>query len=456
MPPSLTGTGPMEETHLPEEKKDVTSYTTDTDFMREQIKQRPVNRRRLFRRTMLTVLLAVVFGVVACATFLLLEPVFNRVLNPETEPVPNPVVFPEEVVADELQPEDLYADETEMQQAIGQEEGETPAGEPDLLLFYQTRRNIALEGARSIVTITIHQSGTGLAGDPFETSGTVFGLAVADNGYQRLIVTDYGRVRDAEALDVTFYNGARAEAQLLCADTVTGLCILAVSHDAFTAEVLDALPLPVLGSSAAYTVVGSPVIAIGEPTGMPASIAYGSVTGNARSVLLPDAAYSLLTTDLYGYPRSGGVLLDMRGEVVGIFMPTLTSHLSDDAEPPLITAYGISGIRRLIEKLSNNSPRALLGVIGTDVPADIREREDIPPGAYVQRVEMNTPAMASAIQAGDVIVAVGDTEIASFSALTAALLDMTPQQTVPVTLMRTGPDGYTTIELEITLSTTSE
>ena len=47
-------------------------------FMQEKMKERPVNRKKLLRRTIITVSLAVVFGIVASITFLLLEPVISK------------------------------------------------------------------------------------------------------------------------------------------------------------------------------------------------------------------------------------------------------------------------------------------------------------------------------------------------------------------------------------------
>ena len=84
-----------------------------SDFMKETIKQRPLNRRKLVRRMLLTVAMAVIFGLVACVTFLLLEPVINNKLYPEEEP--DPVVFPEEPKENEILPEDMIVDESQMQ-----------------------------------------------------------------------------------------------------------------------------------------------------------------------------------------------------------------------------------------------------------------------------------------------------------------------------------------------------
>ena len=56
------------------------------DFMVEKIKVKPVNKKKLIRRTLITISMAIIFGMVACITFLVLEPVFSNWLNPEEEP----------------------------------------------------------------------------------------------------------------------------------------------------------------------------------------------------------------------------------------------------------------------------------------------------------------------------------------------------------------------------------
>ena len=53
------------------------------EFVHETIKKKPVNKKKLLRRTVLTAALAVVFGLVACVTFLLIEPFSNNVPIPD-------------------------------------------------------------------------------------------------------------------------------------------------------------------------------------------------------------------------------------------------------------------------------------------------------------------------------------------------------------------------------------
>ena len=49
----------------------------DIEFIKEKVKERPLNRRKLFKKTLLTASMAAFFGLIACVTFLVLEPVFS-------------------------------------------------------------------------------------------------------------------------------------------------------------------------------------------------------------------------------------------------------------------------------------------------------------------------------------------------------------------------------------------
>ena len=108
--------------HRQEEDKIVSSTLADTDFLKEKIKERPVNKRRLLRRTLITVGLAVLFGLVACTTFALLQPVLSSFLTKNEEVEVLPVQFPEET--SELNPQDMVVDEQQLQ-IIRREAAET-------------------------------------------------------------------------------------------------------------------------------------------------------------------------------------------------------------------------------------------------------------------------------------------------------------------------------------------
>ena len=69
---------PDNNTNSPNPTDEGTSPIASTNFMREKIKQRPINKKKLLRRTLITVSLAVIFGAVACLTFVFLSPLINN------------------------------------------------------------------------------------------------------------------------------------------------------------------------------------------------------------------------------------------------------------------------------------------------------------------------------------------------------------------------------------------
>ena len=84
---------------------------SNSDFMVEKIKERPINRKKLIRKTVVTVTMAVIFGLVACTTILLLEPVISDYLYPEQEP--EEITFLED--ENEMKPEDMLEEEKKQQ-----------------------------------------------------------------------------------------------------------------------------------------------------------------------------------------------------------------------------------------------------------------------------------------------------------------------------------------------------
>ena len=99
-----------------ENKQKEQNDVSEKKFMIEKIKERPVNKKKLLRRTLITASMAVIFGLVACFTFLVLEPVISNWLYPEEEP--QVVVFPED--QDEMSPEQMLAENMQQENQSSQ------------------------------------------------------------------------------------------------------------------------------------------------------------------------------------------------------------------------------------------------------------------------------------------------------------------------------------------------
>lgn len=421
-----------------------------SDFMKETIKQRPLNRRKLVRRTLLTAAMAVIFGMVACFTFLLLEPVISNKLYPEEEP--EIIEFVEESREDEILPEDMIVDDSQMQpeptqppaledEQIAQVLSEMKLGVEDYLSLFAGIREVAREVRKSIVTVVGVTPDVGWLDNEYENERAVSGIVVADNGIELLILADVSSIEDAQSLEVAFQDGEIYQATLMKKDNNTGLAVISIAKTKIKSTTLEMAVAANLGTSGS-SLVGIPVIALGRPMGTEGSLCYGNITSAGNVIRLPDSNYKLMTTDIYGSSSASGVLINLRGQVVGIIdMSKNSPDLSN-----LISAVGISDLKKLVESLSNDKDIAYFGVYGADVTESANEELGVPLGAYITEIDMDSPAMNAGIQSGDVILKWNDMEIESYQDLVSTLLSEEPEKTVSITLMRQGPEGYTEME----------
>jgi serine protease Do len=171
------------------------------------------------------------------------------------------------------------------------------------------------------------------------------------------------------------------------------------------------------------------------------------LTSKGSYIYMTDQNYEMLTTDIYGSSDATGIIVNLKGEVLGIIDQ---SHNSSDMKN-IISAIGISDIKRSIERMSNGRTRAFLGINGADVTAEANEQSGVPIGAYVTGIIMDSPAMNAGIQSGDVIVRIDDKEIRSFSNYTEYMESSTPDTTVNVVIMRQSGEEYRELTLEVTL-----
>lgn len=431
----------------------------NTDFMMERIKQRPLNRKKLIRRTLVTAAMAVIFGMVACFTFLLLEPVISNRLYPEEEP--QTVVFVEETEENEILPEDMIADDSQMQpeptepptledeqiaQVISEMELDLDLGVEDYLSLVNSVEEIAKEARKSIVSVVGVTSDIGWLDNEYESEGAVSGAVVADNGKELLILANISSIKGADSLKVAFADGEEYQAALKKKDNNTGLGIIAIPKATIqktTLEMAKGIPLGASGAN----LVGNPVIAMGRPVGTEGSLCFGSITSEGNAIRLPDSGYKYMTTDIYGSNNASGVLINLKGQIIGIID---MSYNSADIRN-LVSAVGINELRKVVEKLSNDSSIAYFGVYGVDVTEKANQELGVPFGAYITEIDMDSPAMNAGIQSGDVIIRIRENEINNYQDLVNALLSEEPERELPIELMRQGPDGYTEMKVDVTL-----
>ncbi len=440
--------------------------TSDTAFIREKIKARPINKRKLFRRTLVTGLLAIVFGGVACLTFLLLEPFFSSRITPEE--TPEPVTFP--TSDDEIQPEDLYADDEEIATAQEQIVAETiqaniEASEQDRIdaavstalarlqlnknnasELYRALKHVAADTERSLVLVRSATTQTSFVGGTIELDGEVPGLIIADNGLDLLILTYASILDTGDDLTVTLNGGEVEQATLKMADPGSGLCVLRVSRRSLTRATQELVAPAPMGSTITDNLIGTPVIAVGSPIGIYPSVCYGMIASGKIPMECADRALKLFATDIIS-DTGMGFLFNYDGRLLGMIYPGTTEGLDKNR----ILAWSISESVNLIEHLSNGSPGSSLGIYGTDFTAALADAGDLPDGAYVLRTEMNSPAMSAGLQSGDIIVSFRDQPVTSWNDYVKTLEAIPPDETVTLEILRQGPEDY--LSMQLTMST---
>lgn len=439
------------------------------DFMVEKIKIRPINRKKLIRRTIITAAMAVIFGLVACFTFLVLEPVISNWLYPAEEE-PQMVIFPED--QEEMSPEDMLAENLPQENPVPSTD---PAeGTLDDEQLRQLLDGLSLNSGNyaqlyaSLYDLIYNRNGDtpalnqymvivrGISSnidwfdDVQESSHQASGVIVADNGREFLILVEYTALQKAESLVLDLGDGYyTVEARLKGLDPETNLAIVAVSRSDIPEQFMgtDGLVVAPMGSSVGDQLAGTPVIAMGSPMGIGGSIGYGIITSTSLQLSSPDRTYKLLLTDISGSKNAEGVLFNLQGQVVGV----ITGNKTDGDMENLINAYGITEIKRIIEKLSNESAFAYLGISGVDVTGDAHKDLGVPYGAYVTKLEMDSPAMLAGVQVGDVITAMDDGVLQSFGAYSTTLMQKEPGQTVKLTVMRQAQEEYREMSFSIEL-----
>ena len=424
------------------------------EFVQEEIKKRPLNRKKMMRRMMMIAIMAAVFGAVACLFFLLLEPIFTRMLYPEEAVIG--VTYPEETETEELTPEEMIVNEEEKEATEEQERiraeverilQEKTSGQEAVRSLMNTLRSEALGSRYFLVDVSEITSDTDWFNDPYETRGTVSGMIIAKTDSEVQVLVYSPEIESAQTIQITFFDGTSVEASIHGQDRVSGLAVLSADIEDMNSGSKDQIQVAELGSSAQSTLTGQIVIAVGRPTGTSGSIAYGAVTSASANLGILDSGLMQITTDIVGSKQGSGVLLNPEGFVVGILD---TRHGRSDL-PNLLCAIGITEAKQVIEKLSAGGKKAYLGVQCTDVPEDVRRRMDIPEGVYVSKVADGSPAMNAGLQKGDVIISMNGEEVRYSATLSRILLKEDAGTEIGITLMRPSGEEYTEMELTVML-----
>lgn len=282
---------------------------------------------------------------------------------------------------------------------------------------------------RSVVLVYSESNTMGQTG-----YSTGSGFILSEEGY---IVTNAHVVDGGSAFLVVTSDNEQHDATLVGYDTDNDLAVLKIN-----AKHLDPV---VLGSSDAL-VVGDQVAAIGNPLGeLTSTLTVGYVSAKERYVTTDNSnSINMMQTDCaINSGNSGGPLFNMKGEVVGITTAKYSGTSNSGASIEGIGfAIPIDDVKGLIDDIIEYGyvRAAYLGVMVTT--------QEEPNGVYVQSAEAGWCAAEAGIQAGDIIISIGEYETPTMARLTRAIRSYDPGDTVQIVVRRGNEELTLTITFD--------
>lgn len=296
------------------------------------------------------------------------------------------------------------------------------------------------EANKSIVSIEVSQDGT--TWDYISDAG-IRGFIVAEDDKFFYMVTVKELVEN-KTLSVIMGDGTITSGVYLTGDATTNLAVIAVDKSIYGGNIPDSVKTVALGNS--YVLKqGEPLIALGNIYGQGDMAVYTMAASTKNTLMDTDCTYRIIGTDIISGADDTGIIVNTKGEVIAI-IPYHNENMSGE----IINTYGISELKRLIERLINGKVTPYVGIKPQTVTAAMKEAYGMPDGIYVSSVEADSPAFYAGVQSGDIITSVGTENVSTTRTFQNVLFTMEPGNSA-VMLSRPGKDGYRNIEITLEL-----
>lgn len=262
------------------------------------------------------------------------------------------------------------------------------------------------------------------------------GVVVSAEGH---IITNEHVVAGMEQIWVQLTDGRILQADLIGTDVVTDIALLKIQGP------VQALPL----GDSDHVRVGQPVFAVGNPFGLQETVTQGIVSAKGRAV--QDSGVEFLQTDAaVNEGNSGGPLLNVRGEIVGINSAIYSKNKGGGwlgisfAIPANVARHSMESILR-----TGKVQRQTLGVVTTalkpSMAAQFGLREAL--GALITQVKPGSPAEKSGLRRGDIIVGVNGKILPDPAGLHRALEGKAPGTRMQLNIFRDGREYTAQVEV---------
>lgn len=272
------------------------------------------------------------------------------------------------------------------------------------------------------------------------------GFVISSNDTSSYILTNYHVIDGVTDITVFFSDGKSYDATLVGGEEENDIAVLKIEQ--------GGLRPVVLGDSDAIN-VGENVYAIGNPLGeLTFTFTGGYVSSKDRAVTMSDGTViNMIQTDTaINSGNSGGPLFDKYGQVVGIVSAKLSSSgsSSEASVEGLGFAIPINDVKDMVTSIMENgyvTGKPNVGVLISAVDESV-QRYGVPAGVEIMAILDGSCAQKAGLQEGDIITAVGDTQVTSETQLQSAVKEYKAGDTVAFTIYRDGNTSTVNVTLD--------
>ena len=337
-----------------------------------------------------------------------------------------------------------------------------------------TVAEVAKDAMPSVVTIStmsVEEMRNFFGGtQQYKVEGAGTGVIVGKNDTELLIATNNHVVEGAGSLSVGFIDEESVAGEVKGTDVDNDLAVVSVKLSDIPDDTMNQIKIATVGDSDNLQ-LGDQVVAIGNALGYGQSVTSGYVSALDRDLTLTDQngtainSTGLIQTDAaINEGNSGGALLNMNGELIGINEAKTASSSTGTAVDNIGFAIPIDKAEKSLQQLMNLTTRekvdasqaSYLGIAGQDVSEEAKELYGIPSGVVVAEVVENGPADEAGVKKGDILTELDGRSIGSMEQLQDVLQYYAAGETVDIVIQRSDNGSYQDQTLSITLGSAAD